>query len=284
MTPGSMTARTMAAGAMTAGTMTAFTVAVFVVLAAGPAVVIPLRRWHSRRARWRALRSPGGSAANRPAFVRSALDTVRQAPILLPCLTSVLTAAVGLALGGWVLAVVLGVYTTAGTVLLRRWLLRRDQAVARREVVDAVAGLAADLRAGVGTARAMVTAEPAVDRAAIAGAEAGVVAVRVGAAIAVAEASGAPLADVLERLDTHLRAVDRARATAAAEAAGAHASAGLLAVLPVAGVALGAVIGVDPWRVLLRTPIGAGALLLAVGLQLGGLAWATRLAKIEVSA
>jgi tight adherence protein B len=179
--------------------------------------------------------------------------------------------------------VVLCAYTACGAVVLRRWLLGRDQAAAHREVVDAVAGLAADLRAGVGVARAMAAVEPAVDRAAVAGEGAGVVAVRIGAAIAVAEASGAPLAEVLERLDTHLRAADRAKATAAAEAAGAHASAGLLAVLPVAGVGLGFVIGVDPWQVLLRTPIGAGAFLTAVGLQLAGLAWSARLARIEVS-
>ena len=52
---------------------------------------------------------------------------------------------------------------------------------------------------------------------------------RVAAAVAVAESSGAPLADVLDRLDNHLRAVDRARATAAAQAAGARVSALLLA-------------------------------------------------------
>jgi tight adherence protein B len=262
--------------------LVAFTAVSFVLLVGVPTAALALRRWHVRRARWRALRSPATSAGRRPGVVQSCVDSVRRAPILVPALTSIVMAAAGWAVGGWVLAAVLSAYAACGAVMLRHWLLGRDQAAAHRDVVDAVAGLAADLRAGAGVARAMAAVEPVVDRAAVAGAGAGLVAVRIGAAIAVAEASGAPLAEVLERLDAHLRAADRARATAAAEAAGAHASAGLLAVLPVAGVGLGTVIGVDPWHVLLRTPIGAAAFLAAVGLQLAGLAWSVRLARIEV--
>jgi tight adherence protein B len=106
---------------------------------------------------------------------------------------------------------------------------------------------------------------------------------RVVAAMALAQACGAPLADVLDRLDAHLRAVDRTRSVASSQAAGARVSAGLLAAMPVAGVGLGAVVGVDAWEVLLRTPAGALALFLAVALQLGGLAWAARLAAPEAS-
>jgi tight adherence protein B len=60
-------------------------------------------------------------------------------------------------------------------------------------------------------------------------------------------------------------------------------SAGLLAAMPVAGVGLGAVVGVDAWQVLLRTPLGAVSVGLAVALQLAGLAWAARLAATEVT-
>ena len=56
----------------------------------------------------------------------------------------------------------------------------------------------------------------------------------------------------------------------------------LLAAMPAAGVGLGGLIGVDPAPVLLRTRLGAACLLGAVALQLGGLAWATRLSRIEV--
>jgi tight adherence protein B len=51
----------------------------------------------------------------------------------------------------------------------------------------------------------------------------------------------------------------------------------------VAGVGLGTAIGLDPWQVLLRTPIGAGALLLATALQALGLLWSARLTRVEVA-
>jgi tight adherence protein B len=88
---------------------------------------------------------------------------------------------------------------------------------------------------------------------------------------------------VLDRLDVHLRAVERARAVASSQAAGARVSGALLAVMPLGGVGLGVVVGVDPWRVLLHTSLGAAALCLAVALQLAGLAWAGRLAETKVS-
>jgi tight adherence protein B len=106
---------------------------------------------------------------------------------------------------------------------------------------------------------------------------------RIVAAIVLADVSGAPLADLLERLDAHLRAVDRARSVANSQAAGARASAALLGAMPVAGAGLGVVIGVDAVHVLLHTPLGAAALGLAVTLQLGGLAWTARLARAEVT-
>lgn len=267
--------------ALLAAHVAPFVAAGFALLVGATAVVVPLRRSRARRSRWQAaLRShvasqPGPRAPD-------VWEWLLRWPLPVSGVVVLMAAGVGVAIGGPVLAVVLAAYLGAGVVVLRRRLLRHRQSAARREVVDAVAGLAADLRAGLGVARAVAAIEPAVDRAVVAGAEASVVAMRIGGAVAVAQASGAPLADVLDRLDTHLRSVDRARATAAAHAAGAHASAGLLAVLPVAGVGLGSAIGVDPWQVLLRTPIGAAALLVAVVLQLAGLAWAARLARIEV--
>ena len=105
--------------------------------------------------------------------------------------------------------------------------------------VDAVAGLAAELRAGLPVASALAAAGPALRPPQAVGEAARRVGERVGTAVAVAESSGAPLADVLDRLDHHLRAVDRARAAAEAQAAGARVSALLLAGLPVAGVGLG---------------------------------------------
>nr|WP_307798974.1 hypothetical protein [Micromonospora antibiotica] len=97
------------------------------------------------------------------------------------------------------------------------------------------------------------------------------------AAVRLADRTGAPLADLLERVEADARAFDRGMAAAAAQAAGANATALLLAALPLGGVALGYGIGVDPLAVLLHTPVGAGCALTAMGLQVGGLLWAERL-------
>lgn len=96
-------------------------------------------------------------------------------------------------------------------------------------------------------------------------------------AVRLADRTGAPLAELLERVEADARAFDRGMAAAAAQAAGANATALLLAALPLGGVALGYGIGVDPLAVLLHTPVGAGCSLVAMGLQTGGLLWAERL-------
>jgi tight adherence protein B len=128
--------------------------------------------------------------------------------------------------------------------------------------------MAADLRAGARRdVRGEWTAVPEVAQ-------------RVSAAVALADETGAPLADVLDRLEADLRAGARARTAALAQAAGAKASAVLLAVLPVAGLAIGFAIGADPLAVLLRTPLGAACLVGAVLLQLAGLGWSAWLVRI----
>jgi tight adherence protein B len=192
-------------------------------------------------------------------------------------------ATIGAVAGGPVAAGVLGVYGGLASWALMRSLVRRDESASRQRAVDAVAALAADLRAGLSVDVALAAAT-ALQAPAMVGSEAHAVADRVAAAVRVAESSGAPLAEVLERLDAHLRAVDRARAAASAQAAGARVSALLLAAMPVAGVGLSGVIGIDPAPVLLRTRLGAACLCGAVALQLAGLAWAVRLGRVEVPA
>jgi tight adherence protein B len=98
-----------------------------------------------------------------------------------------------------------------------------------------------------------------------------------GAAFRLAEETGAPLADLLERIEADARAVDRAWTAGTAEAAGARATAVLLAALPLGGVALGYALGVDPLQVLLHTPIGAACACAGLLLQVVGLLWADRL-------
>jgi tight adherence protein B len=189
----------------------------------------------------------------------------------------------GLLVSGVVAATVLAVYGSAAAHLALRAAARRDDARSRAAAIDAVAALAAELRAGLAVSVALADVDRCLTGPAVVGADSAVVARRVASAIEVAETSGAPLAEVLDRLDAHLRATDRARAAASAQAAGARASAALLAAMPVAGAGLGFLVGTDPLAILLNTPLGAACLGAAVMLQLGGLAWAARISRVQVA-
>jgi Flp pilus assembly protein TadB len=101
---------------------------------------------------------------------------------------------------------------------------------------------------------------------------------RASAALTLAERTGAPLAELLDRVEADARAADRVAAGLTAQSAGARATALLLAGLPGAGLALGVTIGADPVHVLLHEPVGAACALGALALQLTGLAWSQRLA------
>lgn len=169
----------------------------------------------------------------------------------------------GLVIGGPVLAVVAATYAwLGGRAVLRRSARRRAQ-VERRLSMAKLAGLAADLRAGL---------PPSGEELAPG---------RIGRLITsvwrLAERTGAPAADLVERIEADARAADRAAASAAAQAAGAQATALLLAGLPVGGIALGLTIGADPVGVLLHTPLGGACAIGAVVLQGGGLVWSERL-------
>lgn len=190
-------------------------------------------------------------------------------------------AGVGAVLGGPVAAVAVGAY---GGLAARTALRRRSTRAALSERVrqlDALGALAADLRAGrpVATAASALSHPERSARVPAAGPEPAAqrLAALTRAAFHLAERTGAPLADLLERVEADARAMDRALAAAAAQAAGARATAWLLAGLPLGGIALGYAIGVDPLAVLLRTPIGAGCAVTAIALQFAGLAWADRL-------
>lgn len=93
-----------------------------------------------------------------------------------------------------------------------------------------------------------------------------------------AERTGAPAADLVERIEADARTADRAHASAAAQAAGAQATALLLAALPLGGIALGYGIGVAPLQILFHTTLGGGCAIGAALLQSAGLLWADRLA------
>ncbi|MFI5060700.1 MAG: type II secretion system F family protein [Actinomycetales bacterium] len=99
------------------------------------------------------------------------------------------------------------------------------------------------------------------------------------AAWAVAEASGAPLAPSLRELATALG--DRAETEREIEVAlaGPLATSRLVAWLPVAGLGLGMLMGVDILGTLLGSVVGGGVLVLGGALMLGGRFWTRLLAR-----
>ncbi|WP_250029185.1 hypothetical protein [Paractinoplanes maris] len=171
---------------------------------------------------------------------------------------------VGLLVGGPVAAAILAAYAVlAGRALMRRS-ARQRAAVDRAAALDALAALAADLRAGLPPVQTRGDSGDRLRRLTT-------------SVWHLAERTGAPAADLVERIEADARATDRAGATAAAQAAGAQATAMLLAALPLAGLGLGVLMGANPFHVLLRTPLGAACGLVAVVLQAAGLLWSDRL-------
>jgi tight adherence protein B len=93
----------------------------------------------------------------------------------------------------------------------------------------------------------------------------------------VCASSGSGLATAVGRLEEGLRAEAAQRRAVAAELAGPRATAALLALLPVVGMAMAAALGADPLEVLLHTRVGQLCLVLGLGLDALGLLWTSRL-------
>ncbi|MEU4222562.1 hypothetical protein [Actinoplanes sp. NPDC026623] len=182
-------------------------------------------------------------------------------------------ATAGLIVAGPVAGFVLAACGMLGMRAALRRMARRQAAAARSRSLDELTALAADLRAGLALGGSSVVP-------ASSGAPGDRRLADLAAAVwRLAERTGAPAADLVERIEADARAADRSRATAAAQAAGAQATALLLAALPVGGIGLGYSVGVDPLQVLLHTPLGAACAVGAVLLQSAGLLWADRLAN-----
>jgi tight adherence protein B len=190
-------------------------------------------------------------------------------------------AAVAGALGGVVAGAVALGYALVGLRAARRVGAERVTTVARTAALDVIGGLAADLRAGIAPGRAVEEARRALSAG---GSDRAIRRAlgRLSAACEVSERLGAPLADLLDRVESDLRGVERARAAVAAQTTGARASAALLALLPVAGVGLGYAMGARPGHALLHTAPGAACALGALLLQYAGLAWTGRLCRAAV--
>jgi tight adherence protein B len=213
-----------------------------------------------------------------PRPVRATIDLValraradalgRSHPRRLLAGTAGATASIALLAGGPVAAVVVGAYAALAVRAALSRAERRRDAIARAQSLDHLCALAADLRAGLPPAAVSTrSVNPAGRR----------LADLTDAVWRLAEHTGAPAAELVERIEADARAADRAMASAAAQSAGAQATAVLLAALPLGGIALGYGIGVDPLAVLLHTALGAACAIGAVLLQCAGLLWADRL-------
>lgn len=178
----------------------------------------------------------------------------------------VLVSVVGVAAGP-VAGFAVAAYFAVVTRVVRRRRADQMAATVRVRALDTFYSLAADLRAGVSPGEIpTVTGDNRLAWLA-------------GALRQVADQTGAPLADLLEKVAADARATDRIRAVTAAQSAGAWATAYLLAALPVAGIVLGYAIGADPLRVILHTPLGAGCAAAAIALQIAGLEWSDRIIR-----
>jgi tight adherence protein B len=93
----------------------------------------------------------------------------------------------------------------------------------------------------------------------------------------VCASTGSSLAAAVERLAESVRSGDVQRLAVETELAGPRATAGMLAVLPVAGIALAAGLGAHPLTVLLHTTAGMGCLAGGVALDALGLWWTGRI-------
>ena len=99
------------------------------------------------------------------------------------------------------------------------------------------------------------------------------------AGLAMAERHGAPVVDVLDGLVSALRDAARSAAAVQTALAAPRATATLLGVLPLAGIALGELVGVDPVSVLVGAPLGRVALVLGLAATWSGRVWMRRLVR-----
>ena len=189
------------------------------------------------------------------------------------------------------------VATAAGLVgLWRRGRRRREEDQRRSAVVEVGEALVGELRAGqpvhvalergtevwppfaavVAAARIGADVPAALHRlAALPGAEG---LREVAAAWQVSQQSGAGLAAALGQVAESARARQSAAHLVRAELASAQATARLVALLPLATLAMSAGVGASPWWFLLTQPVGLTCLAAGVALILTGLWWIDRIA------
>ena len=90
-------------------------------------------------------------------------------------------------------------------------------------------------------------------------------------------ATGAPMAEILDSCAIGVTEASEARSARDVAMAGPQSSAHMLAVLPIVGIALGYVMGADPFHFLLGSPWGHLALAAGIGAEISGIAMVNRL-------
>jgi tight adherence protein B len=202
--------------------------------------------------------------------------------------------------GGVVSVVVgLGVVTMVFAVrfLMVQALMKRVRLQRQRAVIEFCDALCVELQAGLPVVRALAHASEAwpewrpIASAAALGADIaavlrsaaddpGAAGLRaIAAAWEVAGEAGAGLAGVLANISRGLRNDEEARAELSAALGPTRATAKLLAVLPLFGLAMGTTMGAEPVGFILDTAAGRVCLVGGVLLVVAGLAWVERLAR-----
>lgn len=155
--------------------------------------------------------------------------------------------------------------------------------------VTAVTALAAELRAGLSPDRALVAALGPVwprtravaswggDVVVALRAECDPVAAHLAACWQVGITTGAPLADIVERLARAERDAADARVELRSALAGPTATAQMLALLPILGLGLGYMLGADPLTWFVTDPLGIPVLLAGALLTGAGVLWTRRI-------
>lgn len=207
-------------------------------------------------------------------------------------------AGTGALLGGVALGIAAAAIAATVAALVSSTLARRRDARRRRGLLTAVRLLVAELEAGSRPGSALAAAAAVVAAAdhaaafaaaassAAAGGEVADVLLGSGAdleplahAWRLGARSGAPMADVLDRVAADLADHEQQQRAVAVALAGPQSSGALLAVLPVVGITLGAAMGVRPLAFLLTAPDGRVLCCIGVLLDAAGVLWTQRLVR-----